>query len=135
MIKNLAVSAALLLSLACASTPMTQSEGGAAAGVATSASSAPDFILLSSSSAVRQYDAISPVYSLHVRGTMTSAGFIPVGQVQGRGKLCADGKDWLSIRDLKTHKASDGTAPVAPYLLGCAAGSSFTPATRDIVMQ
>lgn len=135
MIKNLAVSAALLLSVACASAPMSSNEGGAIAGVATSSSSAPDFVLLSNPSAVREYHAIEPVYPLHVRGTMMSNGFIPVGQVQGRGKLCADGKDWLGFRDLKVRKASEGVTPVAPYILGCASGTSFTPATREIVLQ
>lgn len=135
MIKNLAVSSVLLLSLACASAPMTSSEGGAIAGVATKATVAPDFVLLSSPNAVREYDAINPVYPLHVRGTMTSNGFVPAGEVLGRGKLCADGKDWLNLRDLKLHKAAEGATPTAPYLLGCINGNSFVPASRTIVTQ
>lgn len=135
MIKKLAVTAVLLLSMvACASNPLSSTEAGGSAPLATSAANAPDYILLSSPGSIRTWESLNPEYSLHLRGTMTSAGFVPAGDVQGRGKLCADGQDWLSLTDLKLHKASEG-APVAPYVLGCVNGSSFTPASRTVVTQ
>jgi hypothetical protein len=147
MIRKFAPAAAvLLLAAACASTPMTSSSTTtttttvpaattASAAVPQTASNAPDYILLSAPTSVRQWSAINPAYALHVRGTMTSRGFIPVGGVQGRGKLCADGKDWVSLSDLKIHTASEGATPVAPYVLGCASGSTFSPSSREIVTQ
>lgn len=140
MIRKFAPAAVLLLSVACATSPMTSSSSSAPVPASTSAisqtaSNAPDVVLLSAPGAVREWNAIDPEYGLHVRGTMTNQGFVPVGGVQGRGKLCADGKDWVSLSDLKIHKASEGTTPVAPYILGCASGYSFTPASREIVTQ
>jgi hypothetical protein len=95
---------------------------------------ASDYVLLSAPTQLRAIDDSTGVYALHVRGAMTNKGFYPVGGVQGRGELCADGKDWLSLSDLKVHKASEGGSPTAPYLLGCASNSGFKPASRDIVM-
>ena len=95
---------------------------------------ATDYVLLSSPTQLRTVDESTTVYSLNVRGTLTNRGFYPIGKVEGHGDLCADGKDWLSLSDLKIHKASEGGSPAAPYLLGCASNSGFKPATRDIVM-
>jgi hypothetical protein len=132
MIKNLAASAALLLAVACSSTPMSSNESGGAsvAGLATSSAAASDYILLSSPTSVRQYNAIEPVYGLHLKGTMTNRGFVPAGSIEGRGKLC-QGNDWLSLSDLRIHKASEGT-PSGAHILGCANGTSFTPASREV---
>jgi len=139
MIRKLAPAAALLLTVACATSPMTSSSTtsttSAAPAISQTASTAPDYILLSAPNAAREWNAIDPEYRLHVRGTMTNNGFLPVGGVQGKGKLCADGKDWVSFSDLKVHKASDGGSPTAPYVLGCASNSGFTPASRDLVTQ
>jgi hypothetical protein len=139
MLKNTAAALALVLAVGCASTPLTQDATSGAAsiggGIATNAKEAPEYILLSSPTAVRTYDFGTRVYDLHVRGTMTNRGFFPAGQIQGNGKFCADGKDWLSLSDMKVHKADSG-APVAPYVLGCAnPNGTFSPASRDIVAQ
>ena len=128
-------SLALLLTAACASLPMNQSSST----TGDNSSSAPkfyatDYVLLSSPTQLRTVDESTTVYSLNVRGTLTNRGFYPIGKVEGHGELCADGKDWLSLSDLKIHKASEGGSPAAPYLLGCASNSGFKPATRDIVM-
>ncbi|HEX9984372.1 MAG TPA: hypothetical protein VGF69_13980 [Thermoanaerobaculia bacterium] len=139
MLKSTAVSLALLLSVACASTP-SQSAGTSSGTAATTAAALPnasnatEFVLLSSPNQVRSWDFSQSVYAFHVRGTMTNRGFWPAGEVQGRGKFCADGKDWLSFSDLKVHKAGEGT-PQAPYVLGCATNSGFQPASRTIVTQ
>ena len=140
MIKRSAAALALVLTVACASTPMTSSSESAGAGgavISTSVKNSPDYILLTAPNQVRTYDFANAVgvRGLHVRGTMTSRGFMPAGEIQGNGSFCADGQDWLSLRDLTVYKASDGKTPVAPYILGCAKGSTFQPASRSIVTQ
>ena len=139
--KTLATSLVLLLALGCASAPMNSSNesGGNAAvtAITTNAKNAPDYILLSSPNQIRNYDfgnAIG-VRGLHVRGTLTNRGFMPAGEVQGNGKFCAEGKDWLSLSDLRVHSASEGKTPAAPYIVGCATSSGFQPASRAVVAQ
>ena len=140
MIKRTAAAAALLiLTVACASSPIGSSNesSGGAASVTMNVRNAPDYILLSAPRQIRTWDfgsAVAP-RGFHVRGTMTNQGFQPAGEIQGKGTLCADGRDWLSLRDLSVNTASSGKTPVAPYILGCASGSSFQPASRDIVTQ
>jgi len=131
MIKRAVLPLALvLLSAACATTPTMNSSS------TTPKLEATDYVLLTSPTTIQSLDPSTStgVWGLHVNGTMTNRGFYPVGQVEGHGDLCADGKDWLSLSDLKVHKASEGGSPAAPYLLGCATGSGFKPASRDIVM-
>ena len=120
--KTLATSLVLLLALGCASAPMNSSNesGGNAAvtAITTNAKNAPDYILFSSPNQIRNYDfgnAIG-VRGLHVRGTLTNRGFLPAGEIQGNGKFCAEGKDWLSLSDLRVHSASEGKTPAAPYI-------------------
>ena len=129
MIKRVVRPLTLLLSAACATAPMNSSSPSAKLD-------ATNYVLLSSPSTLQTLDPSTStgVWGLHVEGAMTSRGFYPVGKVEGHGELCADGKDWLSLSDLKVHKASEGGSPAAPYLLGCASGNGFKPATRDIVM-
>lgn len=111
----------------------TTAEGGANTP-AVSATRLPitDVVLLSSPTVISPYSPSTEPYGLHIVGTMTNRGFMPSGKVVGRGGFCADGKDWLSLSDLRLHKAGEGT-PVAPYILGCVNGG-FKPASRDIVM-
>ncbi|HSP15930.1 MAG TPA: hypothetical protein VLV78_14385 [Thermoanaerobaculia bacterium] len=138
--KTFASALVLLLAVGCASAPATSSnEGGAgsAAGFTNNLKNAPDYILLSSPNQVRTYDFSSALEprGLHVRGAMTNRGFMAAGDIQGSGKFCADGKDWLSLSDLKVHSAAEGKTPAAPYIVGCATTSGFQPASRAIVMQ
>lgn len=137
MTRTLATLAVLLLAAACATAPMTSSSNANALSPAApaSATAQSEYILLSSPSSVRLWEVTDPETGLHVRGAMSAHGFVPVGGVQGRGKLCTDGKDWFSFSDLRIHKASEGGTPVAPYLLGCASGSKFVPASREVVTQ
>jgi hypothetical protein len=136
MLKNCVAALALLLAVGCASTGTNQmaTEGGSPSkSIGASRIYATDYILLSDVNALRPIDDSSTVYPFHIRGTVTNRGFLPIGSIQGHGKLCT-GNDWLSVADQKVHKASEGT-PVAPYVLGCANGQTgFTPASRDIVM-
>src|SRR6476659_1845421 len=132
--KTLAASLVLLLAVGCASTATTSGETGGGksiAGVTNNPKNAPDFILLSAPNQVRTYDFSNAVgvRGLHVRGTMTNRGFWPAGEIQGNGKFCADGKDWLSLSDLKVHTASEGKTPTAPYITGCSTSSGFQPAS------
>ena len=132
MIRRAVLPLALLLSAACATAPMNSSStGGSSPKI-----EATDYVLLSSPSTIQAYDPSTStgIWGLHVKGAMTNRGFYPVGKVEGHGQLCADGKDWLSLSDLRVHKASEGGSPAAPYLLGCANGNGFQPASRDIVM-
>ena len=121
-----------LLSAACATAPMSSSSAGGSA--LTSSKDAPEYILLSSPTQIRNTDYSQRIGAFHIKGTLTNRGFYPAGQVEGSGDFCADGKDWMSLSDLSVHQASDGKTPVAPYLLGCASKSGFKPASREIVM-
>lgn len=138
MIKRIAAPLALLLTVACGSTSMQSSSattgGSAPAGITTNAANAPNYILLSQPTQVRDFGFSDPIYDFHIRGTMTNKGFYPAGGVQGHGKLCSNGQDWLQLGDLTVHKAGQGT-PTAPYLMGCASASGFQPSSRDVVMQ
>jgi len=135
MVKNAAACLALLLTVACATTPMTSSNAIPAPGVAASYNDAPLYILLSSPNQVREVDYSQQVYGLHLRGTLTNKGFYPAGKIEGRGSFCADGKDWLSLTDLRVYKAADARTPDGAYILGCATNAGFQPASRDIVLQ
>jgi hypothetical protein len=140
MIKKSSVALALLLTVACASNPIGSSggDGGAtAASTLPSVRNAPDYVLLSAPNQVRSYDFGNSlgVRGLHVRGVMTNRGFMPIGEVQGNGKFCSGGTDWLSLSSFTIHKAEENKTPAAPYILGCAAGSGFQPASRAIVAQ
>jgi hypothetical protein len=139
MIKRLAPLALLLATVACSSVPMSSSSNSVAsapaAGVATNKFDATSYILLDAPNQVRQVDWSSTVYPLHIYGTLTNKGFYPAGKIEGKGKLCADGQDWLSLSDLRVYKAADGKTPAAPYVTGCATASGFQPSSRDIVLQ
>ncbi len=140
MIKHTAAALALVLTAACASTPMTSSlqSVGARSGAVLTANvkDAPDYILLSAPNQIRSWDfGSNSVRALHVRGTMTNRGFIAIGDVQGNGKFCSAGQDWLSLSEIKVYKAGSGKTPRAPYVLGCATSSGFQPASRAIVTE
>ncbi len=136
MLKKCAAVLAVLLAAACASTSTKQTAteaGSPSKSIAAPRLDATDYILLSDTDTLVPIDDSSSVYPFHIRGAITNKGFLPIGNVQGHGKLCT-GTDWFSIADQKVHKAGDGT-PVAPYILGCAKGNtSFVPASREIVM-
>jgi hypothetical protein len=141
IMKKTAVALALVLTAACASTPMNsssadKSSGGAAtSGVATTANNAPNYILFSQPNAVRTVDFSKSIYGLNLKGTMTNRGFYPATKtIEGHGSFCADGKDWLSLADLSVHKANDGKTPTGSYVLGCATNAGFQPASRDAVV-
>lgn len=138
MIKRTSAALLVLVSAAaCASTPLTSSSGnggGTADSSLPTLRNAPHYVLLSSPNQIRTWDFGNPigVKGLHVRGISTNLGFRAIGDIQGNGKFCEAGQDWLGLNDLTVRKASQGRAPEAPYILGCASGSSFQPASRAI---
>ena len=134
--KRTSLALALLLTVACASTPLTSSStdaSGAAAPALPSVKNAPDYIALSAPNQIRTWDFGNPVgvRSFHVRGVSTNFGFKAIGDVQGNGQLCADATHWLSLADLTIYSNSE-KAPQAPYLAGCKVGNGFQPSTRTI---
>jgi hypothetical protein len=133
--KKFAASIALLMSVACASAPMNTNASGSASTAASglTRSQATSYVALAQPNQVRDLNWDDNLRALHVRGIMTSNGFMPLGNVEGNGATCADGKDWLSFSELTVHKASEGKTPVAPYVYGCATATGFQPASRDIV--
>ena len=137
MMKRTAAALALLLMVGCASSSMTSNETTGSTGTTAKSSGgyARDFIALSTPGDVRMWDLGSgaSVGGFYVRGNKTRHGFIPVGEVQGKGNFCADGRDWLSLTDLRVYTADK--TPVAPYVLGCVSGNGFRPASREIVTQ
>jgi hypothetical protein len=135
--KKLIAPLLLVLSVACASTSLHSSSGNYASGSSAPrarAARADYYVLLSSPGQVREM-GLGIINGLHVNGNMNGRGFTPVSQVEGNGKFCADGKDWLDLTTLTVHTAADGHAPSAPYVLGCVVSSGFQPASRDIVTQ
>ena len=141
MIKQTAAAFALVLTVACSSVPSNNTAntaGGSSltAPVATRSIDAAQYISLDAPNQIREVDYSKQISGLHIRGTLTNRGFYPAStKVEGKGQLCNDGQDWLSLSDLSVHKASDGKAKVAPYVSGCATATGFQPASRDIVMQ
>jgi len=137
--KKIAAALALMLTAACASTPMNSSSATdatafGASKVAARSTDAPNYILFSSPNAIRNVDFSTNVYGLNLKGTMTNRGFYPAGKIEGRGSFCAEGKDWLSLADLSIHKSADGKSPEGSYVLGCVSASGFQPASRDAVV-
>jgi hypothetical protein len=70
----------------------------------------------------------------HVKGQMVNGSIVWASQVEGSGKLCVDGKEWVSLNDGEIHAATE--TPVAPYILGCRASNGlFQPASTQVVLQ
>ena len=127
----------VLLAVGCASTSMRP--GSSSAGSASLASRpaggrADAYVLLSAPNQIREL-ALSNVRDFHINGTMTSRGFLPLSQVEGNGRFCSEGKDWLDLSNLTVHRAGESKTLSAPYVLGCATSAGFQPASRDIVLQ
>jgi hypothetical protein len=96
-------------------------------------SNSDSYRLMSDPLAIRGLDWSRTPLTLHVKGVTTNQGFLPLGKVEGSGRLCADGKDWLNLKDGIVHAAAENATPTSPYLMGCKTKSgSFVPATREI---
>jgi len=120
------------LAAGCASNSATSDSAGGG-GSFLGSTSATHYRLLSDPRHIREIDWSRPPQALHIKGTVTSRGFEPEASVQGRGGLCEEGADWVSLRDGQFHTASSGN-PEGPYILGCKGRTGgFAPATREIV--
>jgi hypothetical protein len=96
-------------------------------------SNSDSYRLLGDPATIRPLDWSTIPLSLHVKGVVTNQGFYPLGKVEGSGRLCADGKDWLDLKTGALHLAAENATPVSPYLMGCKTRTGgFSPATRDV---
>ncbi|MEO8217591.1 MAG: hypothetical protein ABI718_10965 [Acidobacteriota bacterium] len=128
----LAVTFILIFTAACASTSGMNSENKGS-GMSARRTDATHYRLVSDPRTVREIVWSQPPLALHVKGTMTTAGFEPTGDVDGRGALCADGKDWVNLRDGSFHTSAESMTPGTPYLLGCKGRTGgFMPATKKV---
>ncbi len=120
-----------LLAVGCASNSASTGDSGGA-GSLLRGPSASHYRLMSDPRHVREIDWSRPPQALHVKGTLTSRGFEPSSSVEGSGRLCEGGTDWVNLRDGQFHAAGAGS-PEGPYVFGCKGRSGgFAPATREI---
>ena len=123
------LAAASLLAAACSSNAANTVE--AAASGTLSPSKATHYRLLSDPRAIREIDWSRPPQDLHVKGVASTTGFVPVGTVAGKGKLCTEPTAYVNLRD---GSITDGTPSAdAPTIAGCKGRTGgFMPATREI---
>ena len=134
--KRTAAALALMFTVACSSTSMTSNESTNSGGATTKqvqSRYAKDFIALSTPGYVQEWNfgAGSAAGGFYVKGNMTKSGFVPEGEVLGKGTFCENGQDWLSLSELRVYSADK--TPVAPYIRGCKSGNGFRPSSREIV--
>ena len=121
----------------CASSATDSASSNPSLGSSRSISkNATHYRLLSDPLPIREIDWSDPPTGRHVKGRVTTGGFEPLTQVQGRGGLCAEGKDFVTLSDGMFHAAASGAAPSGYYLYGCkSATGGFKPASRDMLGQ
>lgn len=126
---------ATLLAVGCSSTSMSTTE--TAAGVSELKGKTPSYYrLVSDPLPIREIDWGRPLTSLHVKGYLTNQGFVPVSKVEGSGRLCEGGTDWVDLADGSFHKGDSGETPKGPHLMGCKSRSGgFMPASKDVVVN
>lgn len=96
-------------------------------------SSSTNYRLMSDPPAIRTLSWSNVPSTMHIKGVVTNKGFLPLGKIEGSGKLCADGKDWLDLTTGTIHVASENATPASPYVMGCKSKlGGFSPATREI---
>lgn len=126
-----------MFAFGCASSATSGSSTGSSLGASLGDSrSATHYRLLSDPLPIREIDWSNPPNSLHIKGQITTRGFQPLSQVEGRGGLCAEGKDFVTLSDGEFHAAADGATPTGYYIYGCKGMTGgFKPATREILGQ
>jgi hypothetical protein len=122
---------AAIFAVGCASTSMT-SYDNAAGSDELRAKTPSHYRLLSDPDSIREINWGRPLTALHVKGYLTSQGFVPVSKVEGRGGLCKGGDDsWLSLKDGQIH--SNGEAASGPHVKGCVSSQGgFRPSTKEV---
>ena len=127
-----------LFVIGCASSA-TSSGSGSGSSIGASlgnTKSASHYRLLSDPKSIREMDWSDQPTAMHVKGRLIASGFEPLGGVEGRGGLCADGKDFVTLLDGAFHAAGDGATPQGYYVYGCkTATGGFKPASREILGQ
>lgn len=89
--------------------------------------------LLSSPSSMRTFDVMKQPRAWHVKALATNGSYTWVNKVEGKGKLCPNGTDMLSLNDGNVLK--EGTKPVGPYIVGCSADNGvFTPSSTEVLL-
>jgi len=129
---------ATLLTVGCSSLSMsTATPAGSAAGVAELSGKSPShYRLVSDPLSIREIDWGRQMNSLHVKGYLTNQGFIPVSKVEGSGRLCEGGTDWVSLADGEFHKGDSGETPKGAHIMGCKGRSGgFMPASKDVIVN
>src|SRR5688500_3094168 len=106
--KRTAAALALLLTVGCTSTAMTSNESTNSTGSTvkqTESRYAKDFIALSTPGYVQEWNfgAGSAAGGFYVKGNMTKNGFVPEGEVLGKGTFCENGQDWLNLTELRVY--------------------------------
>ena len=123
----------VIIATGCASTSATSSSLGGGDGASLRGASPTHYRLLSDPRHVREIDWSRPPLGLHVKGTLTSAGFQAGGAVEGRGGFCEGGTDFVTLSNGQFHAASSGS-PSGDYVLGCKGiTGGFAPASREIL--
>src|SRR5688572_23129206 len=126
----LALFSALLIGCATHAAPAPGSTSGSSA---VRAAEATHYRLVSDPKSIRTIDWANPPRDLHVKGVLTARGFEPIGEVEGRGRLCEEGNDWVSLRDGSFHAADSGDRPESPFIRGCKGRTGgFMPAGVNV---
>ncbi len=127
---------ATLLTVGCGSMSMT-TPAASATGAAELSGKRPSYYrLVSDPLTIREIDWGRPMTSLHVKGFLTNQGFVPVSKLEGSGRICEGGTDWVSLSDGEFHKGDSGEAPKGPHIMGCKGRSGgFMPASKDVVVN
>ena len=105
----------------------------ASADLAATSKGATHYRLLSEPTSLREVDIMKKPQAFHVKAVPSGNGLQWVAKVEGRGKLCTDGQDLLSLNDGSIIKGNSGAKPAGPYVVGCAASNGvFTPSSLDV---
>lgn len=126
---------AALFAVGCSSTSMVPNE--TATGAAELSGKTPTYYrLVSDPRTIREIDWGRPLTSLHVKGHLTNQGFMPLAKIEGSGRLCENGNDWVSLADGEFHSADSGETPKGPYIKGCKGRTgAFLPASKDVLVN
>lgn len=67
----------------------------------------------------------------HVKGQVVNGKVIWASQIEGKGKLCPEGKEWVALNHGTIHPATE--TPAGPHILGCRASNGlFQPASTEV---
>jgi hypothetical protein len=106
-----------------------------ASNLASSSRNATYYRLLSDAGSIRSFDKVRKPYGFHVAAVQNGNDLQWVARVEGRGKLCTGGSDWLNLNDGRIHSGASDVKPNGPYIQGCAAtNGTFTPSSTEVLV-